>query len=101
METPRPLVAVPQAVTLPQVASYPAYDRANLGCGIAHIGLGNFHRSHQALFIHNYLQTHAENWMIHEVGCLESDRPLIEAIRSQDNLYTLTERSGSEDAIKI
>src|SRR4051812_47692243 len=100
MEAAKPLVTVPQAVNLPQVGSKPGYDRKNLACGIAHIGLGNFHRAHQALFIHNFLQDNAQDWLIHAVCLLESDRPLIEAMRSQDNLYTLTERSGSEDTVK-
>ncbi len=101
MEASKPLITVQQAISQPSPAISPRYDRVNLGCGIVHIGLGNFHRAHQALFINNYLQNHAENWMIHAVGCLESDRPLIEAMHSQDNLYTLTERSGTEDTIKV
>lgn len=101
MEASRSLVAVPQAVNLPQVASRPGYDRQNLKCGIAHIGLGNFHRAHQALFLHNFLQNNAQDWLIHAVCLLESDRPLIEAMRAQDTLYTLTERSSTEDVIKV
>ena len=31
--------------------SVPAYDRATLTPGIVHIGLGNFHRAHMAVYL--------------------------------------------------
>ena len=34
----------------PQVAA-PSYDRTRLKRGIAHFGVGNFHRAHQAFYI--------------------------------------------------
>ena len=34
----------------------PLYDRARLKAGIVHIGLGNFHRAHQAWFLHQLMQ---------------------------------------------
>ncbi|HZX84983.1 MAG TPA: mannitol dehydrogenase family protein, partial [Reyranella sp.] len=37
-------------MTLPAV-SLPAYDRSRLTPGIVHIGLGNFHRAHQAVYL--------------------------------------------------
>src|SRR5918998_336364 len=81
--------------------SGPPYDRSRLDCGIVHIGVGNFHRSHQALFLHEYLQTHPGDWMIHGVALRESDSELVEAMNRQGNLYTLTERSGSQDTCKV
>ena len=33
---------------LPDGVSTPSYDRSKLTPGIVHIGLGNFHRAHQA-----------------------------------------------------
>lgn len=83
------------------VASCPNYDRENLKCGIAHMSVGGFHRSHQALYIDQYLQTHSEDWMICGVGNLESDITLVNALNSQENLYSLTERSKSKDTVKI
>lgn len=101
MESNRRPVPVEDARTLSAVATFPRYDRSHLWCGIAHIGVGNFHRSHQALFFHEYLQTHAQNWMVHGIGLLDTDADLFRAMRSQDNLYTLTERSGSKDTLKV
>jgi mannitol 2-dehydrogenase len=89
MNPHKPLVPVRDTYTLPGVATFPRYDRSKLGCGIAHIGVGNFHRAHQALYLHEYLQTHPEDWMIHGVGLLESDAGLFGPMTSQEGLYTL------------
>ena len=37
---------------LPTQVRVPSYDRAGLTAGIVHIGLGNFHRAHQAWYLH-------------------------------------------------
>lgn len=101
MDPHKPLIPVRDAWTLPGVATFPRYDRSKLGCGIAHIGVGNFHRSHQALYLHEYLQTHPQDWMVHGVGLLDADAGLIQAMTSQDGLYTLIERSGSRDTLEV
>jgi mannitol-1-phosphate/altronate dehydrogenase len=95
------VVPVAKAKHMQALASFPDYQRENLCCGIAHLGLGNFHRSHQALYLHKLLQKKPQNWMIHAIGMRSGSIPLINAMRSQDNLYTLTERSGTEDTIQV
>jgi mannitol-1-phosphate/altronate dehydrogenase len=35
---------------IPSRLSRPHYEIAGLGVGIVHLGLGNFHRAHQALY---------------------------------------------------
>ena len=37
---------------LPERIRIPGYDRSTLRAGIVHIGLGNFHRAHQAWHLH-------------------------------------------------
>ena len=81
--------------------SGPAYDRSRLGCGIAHIGVGNFVRSHLAVFLDQYLAKQPQHWMIYGVGLREADSGLAEAMNHQRNLYTLTERSGSHARCKV
>jgi mannitol-1-phosphate/altronate dehydrogenase len=41
---------------LPAAVQRPAYDRSALTSGIVHIGLGNFHRAHQAWYLHRLMQ---------------------------------------------
>ena len=33
----------------------PAYDRSQIGVGIAHFGVGGFHRAHQAMYLDRLL----------------------------------------------
>jgi len=68
----------------------PSYDRVSIKSGIVHIGVGGFHRSHQAFYIHQLLEKHQEyDWGICGVGIREADRKMKDALGSQDNLYTL------------
>lgn len=41
--------------SLPKNISVPGYDRQALQSGIVHVGVGGFHRSHQAFYTENYL----------------------------------------------
>ena len=41
---------------LPDGVRVPGYDRSALTPGIVHIGLGNFHRAHQAWYLHRLMQ---------------------------------------------
>jgi mannitol 2-dehydrogenase len=78
---------------LPEIAqriSCPAYDRKSLKTGIVHIGVGGFHRSHQAYFIHQLLQQgNTLDWGICGVGLREADRKMNDVFSKQDCLYIL------------
>ena len=72
--------------------SVPAYDRANLRHGIVHIGVGGFHRAHEAVYTHQLLQAGAgADWSICGVGLREGDRAMQQVLSAQDHLYTLIE----------
>ena len=92
------------ARTLPSLAgsvSAPTYDRSRLRTGIVHLGLGAFHRSHQAMYVDRLLENGtAQDWGICGVGVLPSDRPMAQAMAAQDCLYTLVIKhaDGSLDA---
>nr|WP_242038600.1 mannitol dehydrogenase family protein [Chroococcidiopsis sp. [FACHB-1243]] len=80
----------------------PNYDRHQIINGIVHIGVGGFHRAHQALYLDNYLQqTRDREWGICGVGLLEFDRRMRDALHSQDCLYTLVERSTEGDWARV
>jgi mannitol 2-dehydrogenase len=68
----------------------PSYDRAAVRAGIVHIGVGGFHRSHEAMYIDRLLeQGKALDWGICGVGVLPSDRGMADVMAAQDGLYTL------------
>ena len=71
--------------------SIPKYDRANIKTGIVHIGVGGFHRAHQAFYIHQLLEKFSENhWGICGLGLREADRKMYDILKKQDGLYTLS-----------
>lgn len=79
--------------TLPEIANRipcPAYDRRQLKTGIVHIGVGGFHRSHQAYYVHQLLEAQAATeWGITGIGLREADRTMNDVMQRQDGLYTL------------
>ena len=80
--------------TLPDDVQRPAYVRADCSVGIVHIGVGHFHRAHQALVIDRLLtQGRASDWAICGVALLPTDEGLARALQQQSGLYTLVEKS--------
>jgi mannitol 2-dehydrogenase len=81
------------ARSLPSLAGslpVPTYDRSSLRTGIVHLGVGAFHRSHQAMYLDRLLeQGQAQDWAICGVGVLPADRRMAEVMAAQDCLYTL------------
>lgn len=68
----------------------PNYDRSTLTAGIVHIGVGGFHRAHQAMALDSLMNEGlAQDWAICGIGLLEGDRKLATVFDEQDCLYTL------------
>lgn len=77
---------------LPPAILRPRYDRASLRPGIVHIGLGNFHRAHQAWYTHRLMQQGlAQDWAIIGAGVRPHDAAMRERLAAQDWLSTLIE----------
>ncbi len=79
--------------TATHAVARPNYQRSDLTAGIVHIGVGGFHRSHQAMVIDRLLGLGgARDWAICGVGLLPVDRVMADVLHSQDCLYTLVEK---------
>jgi mannitol 2-dehydrogenase len=78
----------------------PDYDRSRLRPRILHVGVGGFHRSHLALYVHE-LAGSGSDWGIRGLGLLDGDRRMEEILRSQDYLYTLVERGDGEPRAQV
>ena len=77
---------------LPEGVARPAYDRESLSPGIVHIGLGNFHRAHQAWYLHRLMQQGtALDWAIVGAGVRPADAAQRARLMDQDCLTTLIE----------
>ncbi|WP_432671218.1 mannitol dehydrogenase family protein [Flavobacterium sp. SM2513] len=69
----------------------PDYSSKNNTSGILHIGVGNFHRAHEAFYTHQLLaHENQQNWGICGVSLLPSDKNIIERLKQQNLAYTLT-----------
>jgi mannitol 2-dehydrogenase len=73
--------------------SVPRYDRRHVTTGIVHIGVGNFHRSHQAMYIDTLMNRGAAmDWGICGIGLQPSNTAMRDVLAAQDGLYTLVLR---------
>ncbi len=72
--------------------AHPAYDRSQLVNGIVHLGLGAFHRAHQALYTESVVAAGDKRWGI--VGVSLRDSRMVRTLQAQDCLYSVTERHG-------
>ena len=79
----------------------PSYDRSGVRAGIVHLGVGGFHRAHQAMYLDRLMaEGKALDWGICGVGVLPADRAMAEVMAAQDCLFTLVVKhpDGSTDA---
>lgn len=75
-----------------QSATLPVYDRTRLKPGIVHIGLGNFHRAHMAVYLDDLFgQGRDLDWAIIGAGVRPADAKMRDALASQDLLSTVIE----------
>ncbi len=80
----------------------PHYDRTQIKPGIVHIGLGNFHRAHQAWYLHRLMQQgQALDWGIIGAGVRPFDKAQREKLAAQDYLSTLIELDPSGVSAEI
>lgn len=85
--------------SLPVAIERPGYDRAGIRPGIAHIGVGAFHRAHLAVYLDQCLaQADQAEWGLLGINLLEHDRPLATALQAQDGLYSVTALSPDGEA---
>lgn len=74
----------------------PSYDRSKLKAGIVHIGLGNFHRAHMAVYLDDlFAKGLAQDWAILGAGVRAGDARMREALLAQDCLSTVIELDPS------
>ncbi len=83
---------------LPPAVERPAYDRSAVTPGIVHLGIGAFHRAHQAVTVDDVL-TREPGWGI--VGASLRSPTTRDALKDQDWLYTLAVRSGEGERLRI
>ncbi|GGB22986.1 mannitol dehydrogenase [Sphingomonas metalli] len=87
------------AGTLPDSIAWGGYDRHAQRRGIVHLGIGAFHRAHQAWYTDAAMAAGDRDWAITGVS-LRS--PQVRAqLAPQDGLYTVSERGPAGEAIRL
>ncbi|BBH71371.1 mannitol dehydrogenase [Actinoplanes sp. OR16] len=81
------------------IASRPLVRPGEVRPGIVHLGLGAFHRAHQAVYTESAVAASGGNWGI--VGVAPRSREIVDRLREQDQLYSvLTVGSGERDHVR-
>jgi fructuronate reductase len=83
---------------LPETIARPDYDRGEVTVGIVHLGIGAFHRAHQAVFTDEVL-ARDPSWGICGVSLRSADTR--DALQPQDGLYTLKVQDGLGETLRI
>jgi fructuronate reductase len=73
--------------SIPHAVRRPRYDVGALGVGIVHLGLGAFHRAHQAVFTEDAIEHSGGDWGIAGVSLHHS--AISDVMTQQDCLYTV------------
>lgn len=85
--------------TLPASVVRPRYAPAQHGVGIVHLGLGAFHRAHQAVYVDDCLTREGGDWRILAASLRSPASP--DALRAQDGLYTVAVDDGQAIARRV
>jgi mannitol 2-dehydrogenase len=81
-------------------AAVPTYDRARLVPGVVHIGVGGFHRAHQAVYLDELAERRVSmDWGVVGVGL--NTASMRAALAPQDFLYTVVQRGAGEDEVRV
>ena len=83
----------PASIAFPASSAAPAMTAARVKPGIVHLGIGAFHRAHQAVVIDDLLAAGATDWGI--IGASLRSADTHDALAPQDCLYTVAVRSGA------
>ncbi|WP_309630229.1 mannitol dehydrogenase family protein [Brevundimonas sp.] len=84
---------------LPDEVERPGYDRAAVRTGVVHLGIGAFHRAHQALVFDDALRTGDLRWGV--LGVSLRSPGVRDQLNPQDGLYSVVMRDGVDDHTRI
>ena len=74
-------------------------DPAALPVGIVHLGIGAFHRAHQAVFTEDAVAAAGGDWGI--CGVTQRGPGVVDQLAPQDGLYSVTARDGATRSLRV
>ena len=84
---------------LPATVARPRYDVAAVRVGVVHLGVGAFHRAHQAVYLDDRLAAGETQWAI--CGASLRSPQTSRALDPQDRLYALSVRSEAGEDLHV
>lgn len=84
---------------LPAGVAQPTYDRSRVKRGVVHLGIGAFHRAHQAAVFEQALAAGDLRWGITGVSLRSAG--VRDQLAPQDGLYTLVVRDGEGERLQV
>jgi fructuronate reductase len=84
---------------LPAEVARPGYDRRRVRTGVVHLGLGAFHRAHQAPVFDRLLSAGHLEWGVTAVGVRSA--AVRDRLAAQDGLYAVLEREGDARRLSV
>lgn len=96
---PRARLSNSTFASLPADIARPSYDRTAVLPGMVHLGLGAFHRAHQATFVDDCMKSGETEWGI--VGASLRSADTRNALAPQDGLYTLSIVDGDGERLRV
>jgi len=80
----------------------PSYQQGELSPGIVHIGVGNFHRAHQAAYLDELFERGLDrDWAIIGTGVRESDAEMGRDLAAQDFLTTVVTQEAELSQARV
>jgi mannitol 2-dehydrogenase len=80
----------------------PAYDRSRVTAGVLHVGLGNFHRAHQAVYLDELFASGRDtDWGILGAGVMPGDADMRSDLADQDWLYSVTQEDAQSESVRV
>lgn len=87
---------------LPATVARPGYDRAALTPGIVHVGCGNFHRAHMAVYLDDLFNLgEGQDWAILGAGVREGDARMRETLQAQDWMSSVIELAPGAHSARV
>ncbi|TBL27711.1 mannitol dehydrogenase family protein, partial [Verrucosispora sp. SN26_14.1] len=81
------------------VQSRPLIRPGTVPAGVVHLGLGAFHRAHQAVYTEQALASAGGDWGI--VGVAPRNADLVRTLTAQDNLFSVSTLSADDQQTRV
>lgn len=78
---------------------WPAYDPSAHSAGIVHLGIGAFHRAHQAVYTDDVLGSAGGDWRI--IGVSLRSAGVRDQLEAQEGLYAVLEMSDAGESLRV